>query len=348
MKRALGVTVLLLACLCLVYGGRSLIYYRHNNAQGTWQAADHALYPIRPSFCNKDCTAFQPGPLRLDARQQYYVDFDKVKNLRVRGGHWYFPGSTAQAAIAHYAIFRKTGSLRSRALTISNADWLVANLGADGCWPNPMDLSVTPGRVVKAPWCSGLAQGTGISALVRAWRLTGDDKYRRAADLALRPFDAAASVTVTSRLADGSICYEEVYDRGHPTCILNGFIFALYGLDDHHRAFGAQSSKALFDQGMATLSRQIASYDTGYWSRYSLDPVQTLTNHWAIASPNYQRLHAEMLESLAATKHVAIRRAAMTQRDHLQSSWANLLIIPAYLAYQDASLAIKFVRDSLE
>lgn len=348
MKRIITLSSILVSLFLIIISGKSLIFYYENIKRNDWNAQDRELYPVRPSFCNEDCTAFEDGPLKLDARQQYYVDFGMVRNLRVKGGHWYFPGSTAQAAIAHYAIFRKTGDVGHKRLALSNADWLVANIGADGCWPNPMDLSITPGRLVKAPWCSGLAQGTGISALVRAWRLTGDAKYKRAADLALHPYRLDAANTVTSRLDDGGICYEEVYDRGHPTCILNGFIFALYGLADHARAFGDPQAKALLAEGMTSLSRHIAAYDTGYWSRYSLDPVRTWKNHWAIASPNYQRLHSEMLESLATTGGAQIQQAARVQRHHLNSSWANIIIIPAYVLYQDTTAVIKGVQGSLE
>jgi hypothetical protein len=62
------------------------------------------------------------------------------------------------------------------------------------------------------PWMSGMAQGTGVQALSRAFQLTGDARYR----------DAATNGT-----------HYLTYSYAPDLFIFNGFLQALVGLDDY-------------------------------------------------------------------------------------------------------------------
>ena len=93
-------------------------------------------------------------------------------------------------------------------------------------------------QMLKAPWYSGLAQGNGLSLLVRAAQATGDSAF---AD------ERASRVSVVpASVSDGGVLVED--DRGHvwieeylvdpPSHILNGFIWALWGVYDYARWTG--------------------------------------------------------------------------------------------------------------
>ena len=46
-------------------------------------------------------------------------------------------------------------------------------------------------------WCSAMAQGHGLSVLVRAAQITGESRFWKAAELALKPF--------TQNVKDGGV-----------------------------------------------------------------------------------------------------------------------------------------------
>jgi hypothetical protein len=147
---------------------------------------------------------------------------------------------------------------------------------------------------LKAPWFSALAQGQGISLLVRAHRETGKEAYL---DAAQRAF-----VTFLTNVDEGGVVYTN--EDGHtwfeeyivfpPTHILNGFIWASWGVYDYFLATGDPRAEDLFDQAMRTLAVNLQRYDVGFWSLYE----QSGTRLKMLASPFYHRLHIVQLKVL--------------------------------------------------
>ncbi len=139
-----------------------------------------------------------------------------------------------------------------------------------------------------------MGQGQGISVLVRAHQLTGNDKYLASAERALESFDyEVAEGGVTARLEDGSVYYEEYPCRPY-SHILNGHVFALWGLYDFAVYRQDNRVKQMFDAGTSTLGALLPRYDTGYWSRYGLFP-HPMPN---VASPFYHELHIAQLQAM--------------------------------------------------
>jgi hypothetical protein len=90
---------------------------------------------------------------------------------------------------------------------------------------------------------------------------------------------------------DGSTWIEE-YIVDPATHILNGFIWALWGVYDYMLAFNDKEARKLFDQGVDTLKKNLPRYDTGFWSLYELSG----TKMRMLASPFYHRLHITQLK----------------------------------------------------
>ncbi len=146
-------------------------------------------------------------------------------------------------------------------------------------------------KTLKAPWYSGLAQGQGVSLLVRAHAETGDAKYAKAATLAFGSFLAdTESGGVTFRDQAGDLWFEE-YILSPPTHILNGFIWAAWGVHDYWLATGDGEARNLFTRAVETLRKNLDRYDLGFWSRYELSGTRLPM----IASPFYHRLHVTQL-----------------------------------------------------
>jgi len=77
-----------------------------------------------------------------------------------------------------------------------------------------------------------------------------------------------------------------------PSHVLNGHVFALWGVLDWARATGDESAWQLWRQGAATLGRHLPEYDCGYWSLYDL-------RYRELASRYYQdNIHVPQLHAM--------------------------------------------------
>ncbi len=142
---------------------------------------------------------------------------------------------------------------------------------------------------------SAMSHGQAMSVLVRAHRLTGDEGYRHAAVSLLAPFRRAIGEGgVVSRLPGGRKWYEEDV-RTPPRHILNGMIFALWGLADLARYAGVAEAKELYVSGIESLRTTIHRYDRGWWSTYDAPDH----DRPYLASMRYHDLHVAQLEALA-------------------------------------------------
>ena len=72
-------------------------------------------------------------------------------------------------------------------------------------------------------------------------------------------------------------------------------MWALWGVFDYWLARGDASAKKIFDRGVETLIRNLARFDTGYWSLYE----QSGTRLKMLASPFYHQLHIVQLRVMS-------------------------------------------------
>ena len=216
-------------------------------------------------------------------------------------GLQYNPIAVAQWGLANYNRFCETGDEGRWQKTLKAADWLTANLeqNTHGLWVWNHHFDWDYRDTLRAPWYSGLAQGQGVSLLLRVHARSEDEKYQRAADKAF--------VALTRPIVEGGVLFEilsenneknlwiEEYLVDPPTHILNGFIWALWGVFDYWLAHADASAKSIFDRGIETLVRNLVRFDTGYWSLYE----QSGTRLKMLASPFYHQLHIVQLRVMS-------------------------------------------------
>jgi heparosan-N-sulfate-glucuronate 5-epimerase len=239
---------------------------------------------------------------------EYYMVFAKKANyegahdsagipqLDYRGkiGRQYNPIAIAQYGLGNYNLFCRTGSADRRNNFLRIADWLVQHLEKNpqglAVWNHNFDWEYR--NTLRAPWYSALAQGQGISVLVRAHQLSRkDSRYLDAAQQALSSFFkpvAEGGVTFTDE--QGDLWFEE-YVVSPPTHILNGFIWAAWGIYDYFLATQDRSVRDLFARAVNTLTHNLDRYDLGFWSLYE----QAGTRLPMVASPFYHQLHIVQL-----------------------------------------------------
>ena len=267
-----------------VLGGTSQLAFWHGTPQINEDAAPGRLGQYYMLFDRK---ARYPGP--YDSQGIPLLDY------RGRLGRQYNPIAIAQYGLGNYNLYNTTGSDEARRKLVLSADWLVENLESNpwgiAVWNHHFDFEYRD--TLKAPWYSALAQGQGLSLRVRAHKETNDPTYldtgRRAFEAFLLPVDKGG---VTWEWPAGDIWFEE-YLLDPPTHILNGFIWALWGVYDYSLATGDHKATELFQRAVATLKRRLPAYEWGHWSLYDLSG-KPLRN---VASPFYHRLHIVQLRA---------------------------------------------------
>ena len=210
----------------------------------------------------------------------------------------------AQYALGHHNLYLNTKRKCHLEVFLSQADWLVESIKGNRfgipVWLHNFDWEYK--EILRNPWYSGLAQGIAISVLVRAYKSTKDKKYLDNASQAYIAFEKDINKGgVVYWDINGSPWIEE-YILNPPTHILNGFIWALWGVYDYLLFLKENNARILWENCLDTLVRNIEKFDTGYWSLYDLSKT-SIKN---LASPFYHKLHIVQLRVLYRLSKIEI------------------------------------------
>lgn len=245
--------------------------------------------------------AFDGAPdyfMRFAGKARYKGPFDAagIPVLDYQGdiGRQYNPIAIAQYGLARFNAWSTAEGMADRSAWIAVADWLTLNMrpNAHGIrvWMHDFDWPYK--ERLRAPWYSGLAQGNGVSLLVRAAAATGDSRYADAAHLAFAPLALAVDrggVLITDDRGDTWI---EEYLVARPSHILNGFIWALWGVHDYAVWSKRPDAAQLWARCVETLRSRLGEFDTGWWSLYEArDEGREM-----LASRYYHTLHITQLQ----------------------------------------------------
>jgi len=263
--------------------------------------------------------AFVPGRLEgyfndLTAKTKWNGPTDKKGipiNLTDDGNPVYFATTIVQKGLGHWDRWLLTRDPKEKGAFLTTCNWLVKNQDGRGGW----SLWPQVGLSLPSPY-SAMTQGEGISALVRAWCLTRDGAYLSAAKRALTPMLTPVEEGGVVRKVPEGLILEEVPSR-HLNGILNGWIFALFGLYDFLLAEESLGVRRLLEESLRTLIAYLPYYNAGYWSLYDLQGN--------LASPFYHRLHIAQLEALelAFPEHAEVFSRYCQEFNQQLLSWAN-------------------------
>lgn len=245
--------------------------------------------------------------METDSLGQYYMlfhskadypgqhDENGIPMLDYQGhvGLQYNPIAIAQWGLGNYNLWCDTKDQKRYDKSIKCADWLVKNLeqNSHGLWVWNHHFDWEYRDMLKSPWYSALSQGQGISILVRAWDITNDEKYLESAQRALVSFFSEVNQGGVVYTDEGGNKWFEEAIVDPPTHILNGFLWASWGLYDYWLATNEKKSMQLFNYVVATLTVNLPSFDCGYWSLYE----QSGTKMKMLASHFYHSLHVVQL-----------------------------------------------------
>ncbi len=182
-------------------------------------------------------------------------------------GRWYdHPVGQAQYVVNMLRNHRLDPRQEYLDLAVANADRLLKRAVRHGgaiFFPYGFDYALHGRGTMKAPWYSGMAQGVALSGFVRLWELTGEQKWRDAADQTYRSFliSRQAGAPWVTVVDNGLLWFEEYpwtpYDHTY-----NGHNFATYGLYDYWRITGSRDAE-LLTLGAITTSRPRVGHGSG-------------------------------------------------------------------------------------
>jgi hypothetical protein len=234
-------------------------------------------------------------PFTGKANYSAYLDENDIPLLNYHGkvGLQYNPIAIAQYGLGNFNQFHQNKGELNQQKFLRAADWLVENLEANSqgiyVWNHYFDWEYRD--TLLSPWYSALSQGQGISCLVRAHQLTENEQYLKAAQKAFRSFQVGMDQGgVVFRDSTGYLWLEEaIVDP--PTHILNGFVWALWGIYDYFLSTADNEAEQIYLECLETLVHYLPSYDTGFWSLYE----HAGKGLKMLASPFYHRLHIVQL-----------------------------------------------------
>ncbi|MDP8220165.1 MAG: D-glucuronyl C5-epimerase family protein [Candidatus Stygibacter frigidus] len=210
----------------------------------------------------------------------------------------YFPITIGQMGLAIFHTWLKSGKEEDKERFLKYPHWFETNAEEShqygARWLTKVSL---PQYHNPGSWQSAFSQARAINILLRGYQLTDNEDWADLARLALTPFTLTVEDGGVTSMIKTAPFYEE-YPAEVPTMVLNGMIFALFGIHDYIRVFPEDKiAKELFNSGIQSVQDILPVYDLGYWSRYNLcqaewypeiDPATIL----------YQRLHIAQLKVL--------------------------------------------------
>src|SRR5262249_39110750 len=122
--------------------------------------------------------------------RRVYRDADGIPYVDYSTGKSYNVTTISLFGLLAYDRYLGSRSDQDKNEFLNLADWIAANQDQKcGCWSHDFDFThAALGESIRKPWVSAMTQGLGISMMTRAYVLTRNESYLRAAELALRPF----------------------------------------------------------------------------------------------------------------------------------------------------------------
>lgn len=291
------------------FGIRSKNYY-HSGAQICYDPNDPLAYYLDPSP-----RANYPGP--FDSRGiPLYIS---------RGTTDYLPVLICTYALGHSEIFRQNRTEENLSKFLEVARWLVSHQNSQGAWLTNFPMKKFG---LFKPFPCAMVQGLGISCLARAFLVINDEMFLESAVRALAPYGKEVREGGVASYSGPRVFYEEFPSVPYHH-VLNGFIFAIWGLLDLVRVAGNRDAETLYNEGLKTLIEWVPRYDLGYWSLYHIGDGPKNP-----ATVPYHRLHIRQLRVMhTLTDHEVFVEYHLRWSEYLHNRLNALKTLPAKILW---------------
>lgn len=191
----------------------------------------------------------------------------------------YFSIAIFQYGLAAYDLYLMNNDVSMLEKVKASADWALKEQQANGGWKTFTFYNDRPDQLYSA-----MAQGEGISLLIRAYIAFKNEEYLNAAEKAkifmLKPISEGG----TTEYGDGVYLYEYL----NAPLVLNGWIFSAWGLFDYAKFFRDDEVMTIWHKTVESIVNKLPNYDHGDWSLYHDDGK-------SLANPFYHKLHIAQL-----------------------------------------------------
>lgn len=277
---------------------------------------------------------YTPNPVsNVDGRggyaQRYAFDSDGIPYQALPdGGRRYSALVTARYALKQLAIgadpVDPTGSAQAHGRALQVLPALVASARDGVAWGNGPTADAMSSTIPSA-----MVQGVVVSALLRIVDGRPDAELSDVLDRAFACVWRPIAEGGTRSTLDGGPFLEE-FPRQPPAHILNGCVYALFGLYDLADATGHAAADHAAQAIERTLGRTIARFDGPLgWSRYALD----VYGHRPLASVHYHAAHVALVRIVGQRSgQESLAAAAQRWERALRTPAVRLLLAPVKAA----------------
>lgn len=246
----------------------------------------------------EDLQGVRRYPMNFSEKTKYkaHQDKDGVILLNYYGnlGLQYNPNAIAQQALGYYDQYLENNRAEKADAFLAQADYFLKHgrTVRDGILLWEYNFPFEMRDHLSSPWRSALAQGQALSVLIRAHQLTGKNIYAERARAGYGAFRYLAREHEGGVLddQDGFTWLEEYIVRS-PNHVLNGFIWALWGVRDYAVYFKDSHALGLWNECLKTLEHNLKNYDLGFWTAYDWPRKYDKKQPVMPSSLYYQRLH---------------------------------------------------------
>lgn len=208
------------------------------------------------------------------------MDLDVPVIIDDQGKTRYFSIAIFQYGLAAFDLYLANANNRMKEIVKNCCQWAIVNQNNNGTWDTFKEQNAF------FPY-SSMAQGEGISLLVRGAKLFKNHCYEVAAQRAKEAMLRDINEEGTCKIINGKYYF---YEYTFMPLILNGWIFSAWGLFDYYKYFKDNEVKKIWENTVEEIADSLDKFDNGYWSKY--DTSETIT------SPFYHKLHIAQLNVL--------------------------------------------------
>jgi len=239
-------------------------------------------------------------------KEQKAENYEKDNNGIILWNGYYHPVLMSTKALNYLTTFQKTGDEWFLKKSLDLADKIIElSEQKNGSYYFPYTwFKIGHNEYFYPNWYSGMAQGRWLSYFSQLYLETKNEKYKRIADkIYLSVSNVHNEPNVTAIDKDNNFWIEE-YPNAHPssyhergaTHVLNGFVFAIWGLYDYYWIEENFEVKRILQATLTTLFNKASSYrrkdDNSFYC------IKHQKHSYAITSDHYHDIHIKQLYEL--------------------------------------------------
>lgn len=196
---------------------------------------------------------------------------DKEMSISGTKEYFYHPCSIAHAGLGNFDLYLETEEKKYKGSFFDQIRWLEKNgVKYKNTIVYPFPFAVK-GFNSKPDWVSAMYQGEILSCFVRAFIISENEKYLELCERVYQSFWTPLGKKYGFMNKDKyGLWFEEAPQVPAPH-ILNGYIFAIWGIYDYYRITKREDLLKVWNRCVETLKKALPKYDLGYWSLYDLN-----------------------------------------------------------------------------